>query len=159
MSYVAILLLRVSIVMLLFGSVLSQIGVPVVASRVAEATPEVAHLVIPYSAAAILFIGCGQVALLATWRLLSLIRRGVIFTGRALHWVDVIIVCGVAATALTAGVLIQMLFFFIPGGAGPVIFFLAAVIVAAVMFELMMIVMRGLLASAVADRTELDGVI
>ena len=93
MTTLASRLLRVALVVLLLGTVLAQVLVPVYASQVATTHPEVAYLVVPYSAAAILFIGCGQVALLVVWRLLSLVDGGVIFTRRALRWVDVIIGC------------------------------------------------------------------
>ncbi len=129
------------------------------ASRFGEGSPEVAYLVVPYAMAAILFIGCGQVALLAVWRLLSMVSGGVIFTRRAVRWVNLIITSAVVATLLTTGVLVQMLFFFIPGGPGPVVFFLAAAIAAGVTIVLLMVVMRGLLVLATADRTELEGVI
>ena len=158
MTTLASRLLRVALVVLLLGTVLAQVLVPVYASQVATTHPEVAYLVVPYSAAAILFIGCGQVALLVVWRLLSLVDGGVIFTRRALRWVDVITVCAVVATALTAGVLIHMLGF-VPGGGGPMIYYLAACIAGGLAFVLLMVVMRGLLGSAIADRTELDEVI
>ncbi len=63
------------------------------------------------------------------------------------------------ATVLSAGVLIHLLFF-VPGGGGPsVVLGLAACLVGGLAFVLLMIVMRGLLESAIADRTELDEVI
>jgi len=158
MTKLARRLLRVALVIFLLGSVLAQVLVPMWASAVGTRTPEVAYLVVPYSVAAILFIGCGQVALLAVWRLLSLVDGGVIFTRRAVRWVDVITACASVATVLTAGVLIHMLGF-VPGGGGPTVYFLAATIAGVVMFVPLMIVMRGLLVSAVANRTELDEVI
>lgn len=151
-------LLRVALVVLLLGTVLAQVLVPVQATMVGTAIPEVAYLVVPYSVAAILFIVCVQVALLVVWRLLSLVDGGVIFTRRALRWVDVIIGCAVVATVLSAGVLIHMLRF-VPGGGGPTIYFMLACIAGGLAFVLLMIVMRGLLESAIADRTELDEVI
>ena len=151
-------LLRVALVVLLLGTVLAQVLVPVVASQVAKTFPEVEYLVVPYSVAGIIFIACGQVALLVVWRLLSLVNGGVIFTRRALRWVDVILACAAAATALSAGVLIHILGF-VPGGGGPMIYYLAACIAGGLAFVLLMVVMRGLLLSAVADRTELDEVI
>jgi peptidoglycan/LPS O-acetylase OafA/YrhL len=108
--------------------------------------------------AGILLIGCGQVALLAVWRLLSMVNGGVIFTRRALRWVDVITACAAVATVLSAGLLIHMLSF-VPGGGGPTIYFLAACVAGGLAFVLFMVVMRGLLESAIADRTELDEVI
>lgn len=158
MNMLATRLLRVALVVLLLGSVVAQVIVPVYASQVGTTIPEVAYLVVPYSVAAILFIGCGQVALFVVWRLLSLVNGGVIFTRRAVRWVDVITACAAVATVLTAGVLIHMLGF-VPGGGGPMIYYLAACIAGGLAFVLLMVVMRGLLVSAIADRTELDEVI
>jgi len=158
MNTLAIRLLRVALVVLLLGSVLAQVLVPVYASEVGTRFLEVAYLVVPYSVAAILFIGCGQVALLVVWRLLSLVDGGVVFTRRAVRWVDVIMACAAVATVLSAGVLVHMLGF-VPGGGGPMIYYLAASITAGLAFVLLMVVMRGLLLSAVADRAELDEVI
>jgi len=151
-------LLRVALLVLLLMSVLAQVLVPVYAFEVGTRFPEVAHLVVPYSLAAILFIGCGQVALLAIWRLLSLVDGGVIFTRRAVRWVDVIVACGAVAVGLTSLVLIHMLAV-VPGGGGPMVYYLAGCIAAGVAFVLLMVVMRGLLLAAVADRAELDEVI
>lgn len=151
-------LLRAALVVLLLGSVLVQVLVPVYASQTGTSFPEVAYLVVPYSVAAILFIGCGQLALLAVWRLVSLVDGGVIFTRRAVRWVNVITACAAVATALSASVLIHMLLF-VPGGGGPMIYYLAATIAGGLAFVLLMIVMRGLLESAIADRAELDEVI
>ncbi len=158
MTVLARQLLRVALVVLLLGSVLAQLLVPLYASQVGTTFPEVAYLVVPYSVAAILFIACGQVALLVVWRLLSMVGGGVIFTRRALRWVDVIIACAAVATVLSAGVLIHMLRF-VPGGGGPMGVYLVACVVAGLAFVLLMVVMRGLLESAIADRTELDEVI
>ena len=151
-------LLRVVLVVLLFGSVLAQVLVPVYASQVGTTFPEVAYLVVPYSVAAILFIACGQVALLVVWRLLSLVDGGIIFTRRAVRWVDVIILCAAVATVLSVVVLAHMLGF-VPGGGGPMIYYLAGCIAGGLAFVLLMVVMRGLLVSAIADRAELDAVI
>ena len=158
MTKVASRLLRVALVVLLLGSVLAQVLVSVYAAQVGTRFPEVAYLVLPYSVAAILFIGCGQVALLVVWRLLSLVDGGVIFTPRAVRWVDVITACAAVATVLSAGILIHVLGF-VPGGGGPMIYYLAGCVVGGLAFVLLMVVMRGLLVSAIADRTELDEVI
>jgi hypothetical protein len=158
MNMLARQLLRVALVILLLGSVFAQVLVPVYASQVGTVNPEVAYLVVPYSMAAILFIACVQVALLVVWRLLSLVDSGVIFTRRALRWVDVIITCAVVATVLSAGVLVHMVRF-VPGGGGPTIYFMLACIAGGLAFVLLMVVMRGLLETAIADRAELDGLI
>ena len=158
MAMLASRLLRVALVVLLLGTVLAQVLLPVFASEEGTIFPEVAYLVVPYSVAGILAIACGQVALLVVWRLLSMVNGGVIFTRRALRWVDVITACAAVATVLSAGVLIHMLSF-VPGGGGPTIYFLAACVAGGLAFVLLMVVMRGLLVSAIADRTELDEVI
>ena len=158
MNVLASRLLRVPLVVLLIGTALAQVLLPVFASEEGRIFPEVAYLVVPYSVAGILFIGCGQVALLAVWRLLSMINGGAIFTRRALHWVDVITVCAAVATVLSVGVSIHMLGF-VPGSGGPMIYYLGACVAGGLAFVLLMVVMRGLLESAIADRTELDEVI
>ena len=157
MTVLARHLLRVALVGLLVGTVLAQVLVPVIASEAGTTFPEVAYLVVPYSVAAILFIGCGQVALLVVWRLLSMVGGEVIFTRRALRWVDVITACAAIATVLSAGVLIHLLVFV--GVGGPVLYYLAACIAGGLASALLMVVMRGLLESAIAYRTELDEVI
>jgi len=158
MNKLASRLLRVALVVLLLGTVFVQVLLPVFASETGRSFPEVEYLVIPYSVAAILFIGCGQVALLVVWRLLSMVDGGVIFTRRALRWVDVIIACAAVATVLSAGVWIHMVAF-VPGSGGPMFYYLAACVACGLAFVLLMVVLRGLLESAIADRTELDEVI
>ncbi len=157
MHALAIPLLRVALVVLLFGSVLVQLLVPVFASGVGRIYPEFAYLVIPYSGAGIFAVGCVQVALLVVWRLLSMVSSGVIFTRPAMRWVDVITACAAIATVLVAAPLIHVLFFV--GVGGPLIIWLAASLAVGLSFVLIMIVLRGLLESAIADRAELDGVI
>lgn len=157
MHALALQLLRVALVVLLLGSVLVQFLVPVFASGLGRIYPEFAYLVIPYSAAGILAIGCVQVALLVVWRLLSMVSGGVIFTRSALRWVDVITACAAIATVLVAVPLIHVLFFV--GIGGPLVLWLAASLAGGLSFVLIMIVLRGLLESAIADRAELDEVI
>ena len=151
-------LLRVVLVVLLLGTVLAQLYLPVVAFESGRRYPELAYLVVPYSAAGILAIACVQVALLVIWRLLSLVSGGVIFTRRALRWVDAITACGAVGTVLSTGPMIHLLFVVGVGGPG-VVLGLAACLVGGLAFVLLMVVMRGLLESAIADRTELDEVI
>ena len=158
MTTLASRLLRVALVVLLLGTVLAQVLVPVLASQEARIFPEVAYLAVPYSVALILVIVCVQVALLVVWRLLSMVDGGVIFTRGALRWVDVIIGCAVVATVLCAGPLIHLLF--VVDAGGPLVALgLPATLAGGLAFVLLMIVMRGLLESAIADRTELDEVI
>lgn len=154
----AIRLLRVALAALLLGTALLQVILPVAAHEEGTMYPEVASLVVPYSAVAVLFVACGQVALLVVWRLLSMVAGGVIFTRRALRWVDLITACGAVATVLSVGVLVHLLFVVRLGGPG-VLLGLAACAAGGPAFVLLMVVMRGLLEAAIADRAELDEVI
>ncbi len=131
-----------ALVIVLLGSVLAQVLLPMYASEVARRFPEVANLVVPYSVAAILFIACGQVALLVVWRLLSLFDRGFALTRRTARWFDVITGCAAVATVLSAGVLIHMLNF-VPGGGGPMIYYLATSVAGALALVLFTVVIRG----------------
>ncbi len=149
--------LRVALVVLLLGSVLAQVLMPVFASEEGVIFPELTYLAVPYSVAYILAIACGQVALLVVWRLLSMVNGGVIFTRRAVRWVDVITACAAVGTVLSAGPMIHLLFFV--SANAPIILPLAACLAGGLAFVLLMVVMRGLLESAIADRTELDEVI
>ena len=158
MNRLVIGLLRGALVALLLGTILAQVLVPVLASDTGRRFSEVAHLVVPYSVTGILVIACSQVALLAVWRLLSLVNGGVIFTRRALRWVDVITACAALATVLCAGTMSHLLFIVGLGGPG-VLLGLAASLSGGLAFVLLMVVMRGLLESAIADRAELEEVI
>jgi hypothetical protein len=157
MHTLATQLLRIALLVLLLGSVLAQVLLPLFGSQQGAVYPDLAYLVVPYSLAGILAIVCGQVALLVVWRLLSMVGGGVIFTRRAVRWVDVIAACAAVATVLCAAPLIHLLF--VVGVGGPLILWLAACLACGPAFVLLMVVLRGLLESAIADRAELDEVI
>jgi hypothetical protein len=148
-------LVRGALIVLLLGSVALQIVVPVIASGVGTRFPEVAHLVIPYSVAAILFIGCGQVALFAVWRLVPAADRQGSVTRSAVRSVNVIAACATVATGLSVGVLIHMLAS-VPGGGGPAIYYLAACVIGGAAVLLRTAVMRARLRRAAAVTGEDD---
>ncbi len=158
MNVIAVRLLRVALLVLLLGSVLAQVLVPAFGNAEEAVFPELAYLVVPYSVAGILVIACGQVTLLVVWRLLSLIESGAIFTRRALRWVDVITACGAVATVLSAGALLHLIAV-VGAHNATLTLMLAGVLAGGLAFVLLMVVMRGLLESAIADRTELDAVV
>lgn len=157
MNTLAITLLRFALGVLLLGSVLAQVLVPVFASEVGRIYPEVAYLVVPYSVVGILAIACGQVVLLVVWRLLALVNNGLIFTRRVLRWVDVITACGAIATVLGASPILHLRFFV--GVGGPLIIWLIGWLAGGLVFVLVTVVTRRLLESAIANRAELDEVI
>lgn len=155
MTKIAIPLLRVDIVVLLLGSVLAQVLLPVFGILEATIFPELAYLVGPYAVAGILVIACVQVALLVVWQLLSLVGRGAFFTRRALRRIDVITACAVTATVLSAGVMTHLIFFV---GAYHALLSLGLVACLAgglgVVFGT--VVIHGVLESAIVDRSQLD---
>ncbi|ROR95884.1 hypothetical protein EDD28_0448 [Salana multivorans] len=158
MSRLVIVLLRVMLIVLLLGAVLAQVLVPIAASEIGVLYPEVEHLVVPYSVAAILAIACAEVVLVVIWRLLSLVADGMIFSVGSLRWVDAIVVAIGVATVLSAGVLVHLVGVAQVGGPGVALTLLGTV-AAGIALALLMVVMRGLLRSAAHDRGELDGVI
>jgi hypothetical protein len=75
---------------------------------------------------------------------------GIIFSLRAVRWVDVIATCGAIATVLSAGVLTHLL---AVAGVGPgIILGLVGTVACGMTFVLLVIVMRGLLVEVNADR-------
>lgn len=150
--------LRAVLIVLMAGTVLTQVLVPMLAQDLGGPYEETAHLVLPYSVGGVLVIVCAQVALVMIWRLLSLVDTDTIFTVRAVRWVDAIIVCGVTAAVLTAAVAFHLLV--IVGVGGPAfLFLLAASVVGGAAFALLMAHMRDLLRAAITQRSELDQVI
>src|SRR5450759_3142942 len=84
MAMLASRLLRVALVVLLLGTVLAQVLLPVFASEEGTIFPEVAYLVVPYSVAGILAIACVQVALLVVLAvILSRPKRSVAYLANA----------------------------------------------------------------------------
>ena len=146
--------LRLAVVVILLGSLLAQVLVRVAASQQAAIYPELAYLEVPYSVVAILFIGCIQVALLALWPLLSRVDGGAVFTRPTVRWIDVIAICAAVAAVLAAGVFAHMML--VVGAGGPVFYVLGACVVGGVAAALLMVVLRGVLESAIADRTRSD---
>ncbi|MHA7135367.1 DUF2975 domain-containing protein [Oerskovia turbata] len=158
MNETVAMLLRLTLVIMGLGTLLAQFMTPALASEQAARYPEVAHLVVPYSIAAILGFVCVQTALVAVLRLLSMIEAAQIFDDRALKWVDTITGSAVVAACLSAGVLVHLALFEPTGGPGvPLV--LVACVVGGAALALLMVVMRGLLTAAIVDRDELAEVI
>lgn len=159
MNAPAITTLRTLLVLIGAGGLVAQIVlVPLFAAETAALYPEVGHLQVPYTVAAISVIACGQVALVAIWMLLSLVARGEIFRDAALRWVEVIIGAATVATAVAVGTGIHLVF--IASTGGPAAFFgLCAALIAGPAFILLMVVMRGRLVEATALQSELAEVV
>jgi hypothetical protein len=92
-----------------------------------------------------------QITLICVWRLLTMVRRGTVFSHGAFRYVDVVIGAIAAASVLTFGVAVTLA----PGEVAPGIVLLicgAALMIAGV--ALIVLVMRMLLAQAVARDAE-----
>jgi hypothetical protein len=163
MGKLTVLALRIVIAMVLAGSLFVQVWmVPLVSADLVEAGapdgPRIALLTI-----IVLGIVCVQVTAVCVWRLLTMVRRGTVFSHGAFRYVDIIFGAIAFASLLMFGIAVILA----PGETAPGIVLLicgASLMVAGV--ALIVLVMRTLLAQAVARdaeakhlRSELDEVI
>ena len=163
MGKLTILALRVVIAIVLAGSLFVQVRmVPLLSTDLVEAGapegPRIALLAI-----VVLGILCVQVVAVCVWRLLTMVRRGTVFSHRAFRFVDVIFGAIAIASVLMFGIAVILA----PGEIAPGVVLLicgAALLIGGV--ALVVLVMRTLLAQAVARdaeaehlRSELDEVI
>ena len=163
MGKLTILALRIVIAMVLAGSLFVQVRmVPLLSNDLVEAGapdgPRVALLAI-----VVLGILCVQVVSVCVWRLLTMVRRGTVFSHGAFRFVGIIF----GAIALAAVLVFGIAVILAPGETAPGIVMLicgAALMIGGV--ALVVLVMRTLLAQAVARdveatqlRSELDEVI
>ena len=153
MGQLTVRALRVVLVALLAGSVFVQtVMVALLAKDLEELDPEYAYLRVPLLAIIVLGILTIQVVLVCVWRLVTMVRRGTVFSHGAFRYVHVIIGAIVAAAALTfalgwllaPGEAVAPGLVLLIGGAGVGILGVALVVV----------VLRMLLAQAVARDVE-----
>lgn len=157
MNRYVVIALRIVLPLILLGAVLMQVLIPITAAEEADIYAEVEPVALPYSIAADLAIACGQVIVVMTWKLLSLVARGSVFAVSSLRWVDVIIAAGALATLLTLGVAVHL--GNVAEFGGPIVLGLSGLTVIGIAFVMIMLVLRSLLGSATAYRAELDEVI
>jgi hypothetical protein len=153
----AVLTLRVFLVVL-FGVLLflQVVSLPGQFAHQAEQSPESAYLRWPLTAVFVFWVLCGQVVIVATWKLLRLVESDRIFSEASLVWVDAIVWAIVAAWVVLLGVFLYFGFRADDPGL-PIQLFLLLVGVA--VLGLLMVVMRALLRQATALRTDMDSVI
>ena len=153
MGDLTVFTLRIVLAMLLAGSLFVQgVMVPLLAIDLNELDPDYAYLRTPLLVIAVLGIVTIQVVLVCVWRLLTMVRRGTVFSDAAFRYVDVVIGAVAAASLLTFGLGVILA----PGEAvAPGIVLLigaAGVLVAGI--ALIVFVMRMLLVQAVARDAE-----
>jgi len=153
----AVALLRVVLVVLFGVLVLFQVmSIPGQFADTARENPESAHLRWPATVIAILLVVCVQVVIVATWKLLTLVKHDRIFTKAAMGWVDAIVWAVAAAWVIMVAVLLWVGFRADDPGA-PLVLFLITTGVS--VLGLLMVVMRALLRQATTLRTDMESVI
>ena len=100
----AMLGLRVFLVAL-FGIlvVLETLSIPGSYAYMAQQNPEEAYLRWPSTIVSVFWVVCVQVVIVATWKLLTLVRKDLIFTEAAMRWVDVMVWAIAAAWVVLVG--------------------------------------------------------
>ncbi|MET3862215.1 uncharacterized BrkB/YihY/UPF0761 family membrane protein [Dietzia sp. 2505] len=153
----AVLPLRVSLVVLFAVLLLLQtMSLPGQFAHMAEMSPADEHLRWPLTAVSIYWVLCIQVVVVATWKLLALVKADRIFTDASLIWVDVILGAIVAAWVML--VLVLLLVGVNANDPGlPLLLFLVVVVITVA--ALLMVVMRALLRQATSLRSEMDTVV
>lgn len=147
--------LRVALVVLAAGAIGAQVVI-VVATAMSVAGGHPPYPALLHSGAAVAALACIEVAFVAIWVLLSMVRRDAIFDERAFRWVPVLAGAGLLAAFLVGAVCAHVGelddapgLVLIGGGIG----------LAGIAFALLMTVMLGLLRSATRLRRELEQVV
>lgn len=148
-----VLAVRIVLAMVLVGSVVIQVvTVPLMTVDLDELRPDYAYLRIPLIIIAVLAVLTIEVTCVCVWQLVTMARRGTVFSPAAFRYVNIILVAIAVASMLTfsLGVLLA------PGEAvAPGMVLLiggAGVLIAGV--ALIVLVLRTLLAQAVAREAQ-----
>jgi len=171
MGKAAVLALRAVLAVLFVGSVFVQtVMVPLLAIDMNGLRPEYAHLRTPILVIMVLGITTAQVVLVCVWRLVTMVRRGTVFSHAAFRYVDI-----VTGAFAAAAVLVFALAAFLASAnhrvpedavAPGIVLLVCGISVGLLGIALIVLVLRMLLAQAIARdaeaeqmKAELDGVI
>src|SRR5215218_6702473 len=153
----AVALLRVFLVLLFGVLVLFQVmSLPGQFAYMAQQDPEHAYLRWPATAITVFWVLCIQVVIVATWKLLTLVKDDRIFTQASLRWVDAIVGAIVAAWLVLLGVDVYVAFKADDPGVPMLLLLLTTGVT---VLGLLMVVMRALLRQATTLRTDMEAVI
>jgi Protein of unknown function (DUF2975) len=153
----AVTALRVFLVAL-FGIlvVLETLSIPGSYAYMAQQNPDQAYMRWPSTIISVFWVVCVQVVIVATWKLLTLVRKDLIFTDAAIKWVNVMIWAIAAGWAVLVAVFIWLGFNADDPGV-LVLFFLFTSAVSVI--GLVLVVMRALLQRATTLRADMESVI
>ncbi|MEN3609513.1 DUF2975 domain-containing protein [Plantactinospora sp. ZYX-F-223] len=153
----AVAQLRVLLVLLFGVLVMFQtFSLPGQFAHMAEESPDLAYLRWPMTAVSVFWVLCVQVVIVATWKLLTMVKNDRIFSEASLAWVDAILWAIAAGWVVLVGVLLYVGFNSDDPGL-PLLLFLMSIGVA--VLGLLMVVMRALLRQATTLRTDMEAVI
>ena len=157
LEYRAVAALRVFLVVL-FGVlvVFQTLSLPGQFAHMANESPEDAHLRWPLTAIFVFWVLCIQIVIVATWKLLTLVKHDRIFTQASLRWVDAIVWAIVAAWLVLLGVDVWVAFQADDPGVPMLLLLLTTGVT---VLGLLMVVMRALLRQATMLRTDMEAVI
>ncbi|MGI5522631.1 DUF2975 domain-containing protein [Micromonospora sp. CA-259024] len=136
--------------------VFQTLSLPGQFAYMAKESPQDAYLRWPATAVTVFWVLCVQVVIVATWQLLSLVKKDRIFTEASLKWVDAIVWAIAAAWVVLVGVFLWVGFNADDPGLPLVLFLLT---VGVTVLGLLMVVMRALLRQATTLRTDMEAVI
>lgn len=153
----AVTALRVALVALFAILVmLETFSLPGQYVHLAQQNPEEAYLRWPSTIISVFWVVCVQVVIVAMWKLLTLVRKDLIFTEAAIRWVDVMVWFVAAAWVVLMGVFVWVgLNADDPGVLVLLFLFTSGVSV----IGLVLIVMRALLQRATTLRADMEAVI
>ncbi len=155
MGNLTVLVLRIVLAMVLAGSLFVQaVMVPLLAIDLDGLDPDYAYLRTPLIVIFVLGIVTIQVTLVCVWRLLTMVRRGTVFSHAAFRYVDVVFGAVVVASLLTfvLGALLAPGEAVAPG----IVLLIGGLSVMVAGIALIVLVLRMLLAQAVARDAEAD---
>lgn len=153
MARLTVLALRAVIVMLLAGSVFVQtVMVALIAIDMDDETDLAAYQRVAFIVIVVLGIVTVQIVLACVWRLLAMVRHGTVFSPAAFRYVHIVIGAVVAAAALVFALAVVLA----PGESVPpgVILLICGMVLAILGVALVVLVLRMLLAQAVARDVE-----
>ncbi|MEU4331774.1 DUF2975 domain-containing protein [Nonomuraea dietziae] len=153
MGKLTVLALRAVLVALLAGSVFVQtVMVPLLAIDMEELNADYAYLRTPFLAIVVLGVVTAQVVLVCVWRLVTMVRRGTVFSQAAFRYVHIVIGAVVAAALLMFALAVLLA----PGEpvAPGIVLLICGAALAILGVALVVLVLRMLLAQAVARDVE-----